>query len=155
MSAFIVSDDHISLLVQAALDAPYFDASRLLNLPGAPTLTNADSGTTLGRALLAENTRSVMARYRGEDHGGKEATNGYTFRRIRPDLVTPIQVLKACDCFDYQACETRDYSERWAAKWIERLRGTMIPSLPGWDQAQWCFQAPEDMGEIIALSDMF
>ena len=45
MSAFVVSDDHISLLVTAAMDDRHFSSSYFSTLPGAPI----DHGNTPDR----------------------------------------------------------------------------------------------------------
>jgi len=154
MSAFVVSDDHISLLVTAAMDDRHFSSSYFSTLPGAPKGDDPDDADALGKALLRENTRSVLFRYQGDDLEGMEAIERYTFRRIHPTFVTPVIVLKACDCYDYQACETNDYHERWAAKWVQQLRKSMISKLPGYDDAPWGFDEPEGTPQVVSLTDL-
>ena len=152
MSAFIVNDDHISLLVTAAIDGRDLEASWLNQLPGAPD--KPDDPDSVGQALLRENARSVMHRYRGDDLGGVESMVAYRFRRIYYGLVTPVVVLKSCDCYDYQACEMPDYEGRWASKWVQNLRKSIIHKLPGYDAAPWGFEAPENMPQVVSITDL-
>jgi hypothetical protein len=149
MSAYIVSHDHIDGLLSFALDqvsyyVPTID--RRIEI----TLDNAEE---IGRILLTENERSVYFRYRdlnaskpglskpGTD--GQDAEN-YSFRpwplSRRPQ---PIEILKACECFDYQACETDDYEQSIAWRIIDAIRHGAIRKLPGYENADgWELRRP-------------
>lgn len=62
----------------------------------------------------------------------------------KPLLRTPInhlQVLKACDCFDYQACEMDNYKDTLAAEIVNRIRLHAIHKLPGYDKVEWEIKA--------------
>lgn len=52
-----------------------------------------------------------------------------------------MQVLKACDCFDYQACEVADYRATPAAALVDEIRADWVSRLPGWDAALWGINA--------------
>jgi hypothetical protein len=53
---------------------------------------------------------------------------------------TPVSLLKGCDCFDYQACETGDYGSSIACAIIEAIRKRAILCLPEYDDAPgWDF----------------
>ena len=49
----------------------------------------------------------------------------------------PVQVLKACDCYDYQSCETDDYPQSEAKRMIETIKTWAITTLPSYDKAEW------------------
>ena len=122
MSAFIVSDNHINALVQALEQwsrASYIKINTAMLNRAAQTLLN-------------ENYRSFNARYPKETE--EAPTIRYT-RRITPYIQA--EIFKACDCYEYQACETDDYEKTEAAKWIEKIRHVTARSLPGYDTAPW------------------
>lgn len=133
MSAFIVDDKHISALI-----AFYRDNSDGRLRGEAPA-------TALGKTLAAENVRSMQARYGSRlDENETGFAERYTFAELSvidaAKYLRPIQVLKLCDCYDYQACETDDYYESAAAKIIHQIRSLAICKLPGYDAAEWCAQ---------------
>lgn len=137
MSAFVVSHDHIdALLTFVSMNKSRRDG---VNWGvGTDSVVRLDL-TDLGRILLRENERSVAARYRdhkAHDHGD------YTFRTFTPFVhMAPGKlaawILKACSCFDYQACETDDYKTTTAHTIIECIRDSAIASLPGYEEAPW------------------
>lgn len=135
MSAFIVGHDHIDALLSFAVG----HAVRY-RFPGGDIveITTANA-TETGRILLLENERSVNERYNETDH---ESSQSYTFKPWRGQGNTPpISILKGCDCFDYQACETDDYEETLAALIIRKIRDRAISYLPGYDDAKgWEFR---------------
>jgi hypothetical protein len=120
MSAFVVSDDHIDALLTFAAK----DDSRTRD--------------AIGTILLQENVRSVCHRYR-------DATitkvnykfKPYSAFAIMPEMKKLAWVLKLCDCFDYQACETADYDQSEAHGIIEDIRQQAINLLPFYHDAPW------------------
>lgn len=127
MSAFMCSDLHISLIANAA------------------------SGEAAGKdaafkVLIAENVRSLNHRYPGEESWGEDeavrieapaseliasamAERSPRSRRFAGELnvvALATQIVKACDCYDYQACETNDYQQSEAAKLVEQVRQQAI-----------------------------
>jgi len=115
MSAYVVDDDHIDFLVSFAI------AARLSN----------EDPQTLGDRLLAQNTRSVNERYRAND-----VNPSYRFTQFTGPM-TSVEVLKACDCYDYQACETDDYDQTEAHELIAKIRSEAIRRLAGYSDAKW------------------
>jgi hypothetical protein len=97
MSAHICSDATTNLLAQLA------------------PLAAGDSRQSIAELLRAENTRSVNARYRSED-----APESIVF--MAAESISPVEIVKLCHYFDYQACETDDYHETRAAKIVEAIR---------------------------------
>jgi hypothetical protein len=143
MSAWMVSTAHIDAMLTAGIDAgeayrPRWETDADENqVPGESlrggyrTLDylNADH---VGAMLLAENRRSVNYRYT-ED----EIEELYTFKRLGGSTVTPVDVLKSIECFEYQACEHPGWSASEARRFCEALRHTMIGRLPGYSDAPW------------------
>lgn len=170
MSAYVVSREHIDLMVAAGLGAvsdgraispdhawndlrwfavdpsdedwSYEDAVRKLDH------TNAD---TVGSMLWTENVCSVSHRYPGDDSSSRpgpvsEDIDGeaidYVFRSpaYRP---TPVEVLKAIRCYEYQSCEHDGWRKSEAKAFCESLTLEMIHRLPGYDAAPWEWDSSE------------
>ena len=128
MSAFIVSDAHIAALVSFAVH----HRITVRQLQGDGYCKSGDIGPdNLGQALVDANYRSVNYRYEEE-----EAPPVYTHRHTLRSY-TAVQILKACGCYDYQACEAPEYSTSWAQDFVDRIRHRAIQTLPGYEGAPW------------------
>lgn len=137
MSAWLVSKDHIDLLVTAAINCGALEQREISHLAGAPAFIRDFSADQVGKALWDANQRSLTARY------GDRATRtlpAYRWAAVTEAaaLAAPV-VLKACNCFDYQACEVDRYPDTWAAVWIDRLREKQICRVAGYEAAPWGF----------------
>jgi hypothetical protein len=144
MSAFVVDHAHIHALLTFAQTKRLQDRLGYCVNHGSERL----SWDTLGKVLLAENERSVCHRYPDCTEGnmpgtiGQEAIN-YRFKMFAPfsqRLQWPqvcVWVIKACDCYDYQACETDDYDTTPAHRMIKIIRAEAVRCLPGYDDAPW------------------
>lgn len=100
MSAYLCSQEHIATIVHAV---------------------GGDSSDFV--RLVAENIRSLESRYPGRDflEDWKREARAYRFPGdgVR---VSPTQLVKLCDCYDYQACETDDYEMTRAAEFVDHVR---------------------------------
>lgn len=141
MSAFLVGYDHIDALLTFASDSSRPASYRY---PGGERMEITTANATgIGRVLLAENERSLAARYSVEEVAAGDfgpLASGYKFKRwAKPQ--SPVAILKGCDCFDYQACETDDYEETLACRIIDAIRQRAISRLPGYEDAEgWEFR---------------
>jgi len=120
MSAFLCSEYHINTIV-AAIDGDAGDFILMVN----------------------ENLRSLEARYPGRPFlkEWKQEAGTYRFRGAR-STVSATQLLKACNCYDYQACETDDYETTDAAAFVKRVREYALAqgakeNGPEYDAAGW------------------
>lgn len=143
MSAFVVSHKHInSILTYANRQrfAPHIrlaDGETVLNLSDVKDLQRA------AEIMLAENVLSVQARYPDTIDNPQNMPGVITevgcqikFRFISKPL-NAVQVLKALQCYDYQACETDDYEHSNAYRIVESIRSLAISNLPGYEEAKW------------------
>jgi hypothetical protein len=147
MSAFLCSANHLSLIANASCAL-------------AADATEKDRAFAV---LLAENVRSLNACYPGDDDDTsdmkrREATateivteslarrpvhSTWGFKGEVTARVLATQIVKACDCYDYQACETRDYESSEAAALVARVReaaikiGGQCSGSQLWDQLMW------------------
>lgn len=128
MSAYVVSDAHINALVMwaAVHGASYsYNESSRVDFRG-----NEQQCASL---LHTANVESVNYRYREQgDYGGFVFRDYPEWRKL-----TPVVVLKLCDCFDYQASEVRNYRGTIGAQVIDGIRSHAIRMLPGYDAAPW------------------
>lgn len=146
MSAFFVTDAHINVMLTFALQNRI-----LLPDPDTPNVTvdlhGGDNATRIGRALLLQNSRSMVARYGTNLKMIPELAQYERHAKnfvFRPDIrlrslgtMLPIAIIKASHCFDYQACETDDYETTPAAKIMLALREGAAHYLPHYADVPW------------------
>ena len=155
MSAYIVDREHIIYLIQAALSRRlneghtsfswHWNVNRAAGTYERDTLhcNEYAKAAELGNMLWRENIASVSARYPNESSatlpGPIEPGGPIEEREITcwTDPIDPVQVLKACDCYEYQSCEHADWPTSQAKAFIESLRHAAWHSLPGYDVAEW------------------
>jgi len=142
LSAYIVDHDHIDALLSYGIQhhVRYVANDACVEIGEL-------NATEIGRILLDENERSVRYRYPGNDANdlpgsiGQDAAK-YNFRRW-PHPVPALVILKACDGFDYQACETDNYEQSLAAVIVRKIREYAITRLPGYnDSPGWSMHRP-------------
>lgn len=123
MSAFLVSERHINTLVTWAARYKVSTVNR----------------AKLADMLVAANLDSLGDRYT-ECQAEAELAASYRFHPTRLPRAT--QIVKACDCYDYQACEVMDYDATLAARFVDNIRNRAIAmggkqSGPDYDRCAW------------------
>jgi hypothetical protein len=149
MSAFIVSHDHIDVLLTFAVNhqVSYFIPATPPATDSAWVTINAGNASEVGTLLLDENERSVRTRYPNDEPGELPGSDADTVSyRFKPFDAPALHVLKACDCFDYQACETDDYEATLAHRIINAIRASATSGLPGYLDAPWESHRPVKVG---------
>ena len=125
MSAFVVPNIHIDAILSFARLA----ARKLRRLPidviGPVSWDSPEHLTHIGRVLQAENIRSVNYRYASTDAGERP----YTAFRVYPRPVSAMMALKACDCLNYQSCETPDWQQTEACALLKLIRNEALQQL--------------------------
>ncbi len=135
MSAYLVSDAHLNYLASYITKRDRMNGAAHLFISGKSVTIpqgDDDGAQKIVEVLIQENLRSLSARYPND--GDATAVVPKFQRVITFDAV---QVLKACDCFDYQACENDDYELSEAAGIVDAIRRRAIHALPGYDAAKW------------------
>ncbi len=132
MSAFILGNDHISVMLQSgskyvSLPEDYYWQSERYTITGREQ--------EVGTKLINENYRSVNYRYEHCDEFPLDVKPFQWNMCLRKR--TPVELIKACDCYSYQTCECPDWTETEAYAIVEALREAAINSLPGYDEAEW------------------
>jgi hypothetical protein len=130
MSAFICSFAHLTAL--ASFAARCVDS--YFHVPSGNRLEcRRLTVEELGQMLLEENGKSVHYRYR-------EETPTPPFKPCEKALwavFTPVEIIKAAHCYDYQACEHPEYGQSEAKALIQAIIDTAIYQLPGYEAAPW------------------
>ncbi|MDN5934193.1 MAG: hypothetical protein L0I24_24500 [Pseudonocardia sp.] len=108
MSAFTVNAAHIDAIV---------NASRAF---GGGELIDQRAADLIGTMLWDENYRSVNYRYTES-----EPTPDYRAELVDADL-SPVAVLKAIDCYEYQSCESPDWGQTRAHAYVTALRNVIL-----------------------------
>lgn len=125
MSAFVVSDKHIDALLTWVINTPDYGVPRKL-----AGMTVYDQPDLIGQILVDANNNSVNARY------GRDQKAEYRFSRF-PRTLKPVEVIKACDCLEYQSCEYEGWKASRARKMLNDIREGAINALEGMEQAAW------------------
>lgn len=154
MSAYIVNLEHVAYLVQAGTACELgfrrstlswaWNIDREADTYERQTLPAGDceQAQRVGQMLWDENIKSVQARYPRDAVAKLPGTVdcGYEYPKQgepRFDIFDPVQVIKACDCFDYQSCEHEGWVTSEAKAYIDALRHHAWSALPGYDGAAW------------------
>jgi hypothetical protein len=126
MSSYVVNDPHISALMRFACVHNIRAFNHNQQLIYAPGIEQHAC-----ELLLAQNYRSVNHRYKQD-----REPRTIVYDTMAP-LLTPVQALKACNCYAHQACETNDWERTNAYHLIERIKSKAIAMLPGYAEAAW------------------
>ena len=151
MSAFVCSDKHFQALAIFAVHRSFGGSRRvdpryIKGLDGEKEYSEGDLASLYADTLYQENIRSVRARYPDDtlDNLPGPITKPI---HIRVDTsprawgilkgLSVIQILKSCDCLEYQSCETEDYRDTVGFRLLDSIRRAAIKALPGYDEADW------------------
>ncbi len=166
MSAYVVERNHIRFLVAAAerlakSKFSYWYPAR--KATGRMYLGEDIDLDEIGQILWDENIRSVTGRY--PDTVGQDGTIDYdnlpgpcneVFLYQHPKELgwhnmRPVDVFKACDCYEYQSCEHDEWEASEAFCIIQSIKDCAMSASPGYSEAAW--GAPEpDSGAVSILS---
>lgn len=152
MSAFLVSEAHITALVDVAANGPSGHGPRYPG-DGWYSMKWSEDGVRLdsrqdpdlaGQMLWRECYLSVTDRYPDHETSGLPGPCDfsvadiltYTFKRPSKRL-TAIEALKAIACYEYQSCEHPGWKDSAAYLFCRHLQSSLIATLPGWDEASW------------------
>ena len=132
MSVFIVSPEHINVLLDAALRYTDNIGMTVYTTDGQALTIDHTNRDAVGQTLLDTNAASAGARH-------QEHTELYIYSYATPARFDweAIDILKAISCYEYQACEAPDWDTSTAKAFCEALRRAVIPALPGYTDAPW------------------
>lgn len=157
MSAYICDKHHLIYLAKAAdsrcgsqhhCSFSYYHDEERHYIHASDYEAQAEAATM----LLMENIKSVSYRYKQSTSAGLPGPTSIDIITSRDITRTsfrtmdPVQVIKACDCYTYQACEHPGWKTSKAKAFINSLRNAAAHALPGYDDAKW--GAPEPISAI-------
>lgn len=160
MSAYIVNKEHILYLVQSAISltrTPRRHLNAFRWYFGNPTRSGEiphgdyEKAAEAANMLWQENIKSVSCRYPGESSGTLPGPRNGSFVVEASDFSAffefpnLIQVLKACDAFEYQSCEHDEWQDSEACAFINSLRKQAWTALPGYEEAAWGAPEPKQI----------
>ena len=130
MSAFVVSDKHINTIVTwaARQNVNYRSGDEWMPIRGHEQ--------QVAQMLLNQNVRSVNYRYNEHDdvsairYTPVHLTSGSGYRNA-------LQVMKAAQCYNYQACETDDYESTGAHAIYHAILYRAISVLTSDESLEW------------------
>jgi hypothetical protein len=163
MSAYIVDKQHIQYLIDAAMQSASCGAFRWYHGGEWRELPKGDKerAAEIANMLWCENIKSVSHRYPHESSATlpgpteTETIEPRDFHGIRWLHFVPVQVAKACDCYDYQSCEHDEWETSEAKAFTDSLKESQWRRLPGYDDAEW--GAPEvyaNAHNVVSLSEL-
>ena len=131
MSAFMCSEKHINTIVSYGIknDATVYPTGQGGRSYWHPFQTDPN---LIASILTTANVESVNLRY-----GKDDVSTKVRFKPVAISRLSAVQIIKLCDCFDYQASEVNNYDQPPAAKIIEAVRARAIDKLPGYAEAVW------------------
>jgi len=169
MSAYVVDREHIVYLVKAAMSRRIVTYSPFSWYHGESPIQkdkhhqlhsdDLDEIERVANMLWQENIRSILYRYDDCTMSNMPGPVGEDYRITRDDFrrsaieIDPVQVLKSCNCYTYQACEHPNWQTSEAHSFIESLEGDATRALPGYEEAEWGAPKPRcdelvDKGKI-------
>jgi hypothetical protein len=154
MSAFLVSEAHIDVLIDAAKQFAGRGSDRLRWYWGNQwrELVPGENETAVGRMLLAENARSVGHRYR---EAQSPAALTYTYRRSGRLDYTIAEANKTVACYNYQTCEPDDYEKTEAFAFVQALKDALLRSVGMPDATPWGWEEADlNRSAQVSLLDM-
>ncbi len=143
MSAFIVANEHIALMISACqqLDVPARRPIRWQHQGNLYDLRTSGA-TTVGQMLLDANAASVAAAADVDSLTPPPYTHRSTLHRGW----TAVEVLKAIHCYQYQSCDSPEWESTQAHAFCRALEYALITSLPGYARAPWSISAATTPG---------
>ena len=132
MSAFIVPTEHLHVLIWAGLTRPPGGFGWYYGNPTRIGSLSRDTADEVGQMLYDANAASVAHRY---NEPGRSST--YRYRTPRHTAWSSAELLKALDCYEYQACEVPDWPASQAYAFCRGLHDNLIQRLPGYFDGPW------------------
>jgi hypothetical protein len=160
MSAYMVNEDTLDLLASVAIwsNQGLFMYAGEGTLPPRGELEYAGEGESIyyrsshlkdiKRELKLENIASLNARY-PQDAG--LAGDNAPFKAIYRDQATYAQALGALRCYEYQACESENWSSSYAHALCVAIRNAICALI---SEGEWEYERPAGQAQRVSLMDI-
>ncbi|VGO12402.1 hypothetical protein PDESU_00954 [Pontiella desulfatans] len=150
MSAYIVAKEHVAYLAAMAMAGtgkPYGGGLEWYHGESSRDCIREGELTAAVEAanmLWKENMISVAHRYSDpveELPGDRYVEDDITEADVAFQQATvafePVQVLKSCNCLEYQSCEHPGWEASEAHAFLQALKDKAVRALPGYERARW------------------
>ena len=156
MSAYLLDDQTFGILAKFAIDNDVTKYGQLYR-------SGLDTIEDVLKELVGANIKSLATRYPDTkadpalDFAGVvkqiflRRCNVEASREWNVDLM---EILKSCDCLDYQSCEFDEWHDSTAYKILNGIRATAIKKLPGYDSAMWGYVTGTPPNTVTNMSDL-
>ena len=128
MSAFIVSEKHITAMINSMI--PHYSGDSTGYYWDRKTHYFNGNSQEIGQKLLEQNYRSVNSRY------GK-SIEAPVYKGILSRTRSPIEIIKACHCYNYQSCETDNWQYTEAYAISKAIEAAAVRRIAGYEEANW------------------
>jgi hypothetical protein len=147
MSAFMVSKEHIAAMLHFLRYRSKREERvlRIYGAKGGPVEVGPwnDDATWVkaGQIMVEENRRALRHRYSNPSDMLDSDFSRRDWAKAKlvpaPRSLTPVEAIKAAQCFTYQCAEPDDYRETVAYHLADSVIDLAISLLPGYDAAPW------------------
>jgi len=157
MSAYVVSAEHISVIIQAGIGrniqagtyreqtrwladpTDFSQASASNGMSGAPGVTHLsrlrtltlESADTVGQILVDANVLGAFV------ESNRHETAPSYYYTIPAGQREPVEIIKAIHALDYQSCESPEWRDCEAKRILNAIMDASINQLPGMKEAAW------------------
>jgi hypothetical protein len=150
MSAYLCHTQHIAALAAFASTtfAKYAGGGHICALYEWRGGSNIETAQRVAAELARQNIASVAALYPSDKSGARPGPCGidddaymaecaaYAYDYMRhPTGLKPLDIISMCKCYEYQSCESEDWTETLAHRQIQWIIGEALRQIPGYDDA--------------------
>ena len=121
MSAFVVNDNHINVIVSYFV-ADAMDDRLWYEMNGKYGYMGKEDAEKVAQCLYSQNVRSVNDRYNELEEDGFN----YTYIPHARRVYSWGEIAMALDCLEYQSCESDDYHTTDAYKIVTSMRKHLL-----------------------------
>lgn len=132
MSAYMVSEEQIHVMVWAATRYSDFPSFMFPSSYGSRCISDQDSKNEIGQELVNTNAQALEDLYGEATHGGT-----YTYQPPRHATWEPLELIKIVHNYEYQACDNDNWHESDARRFCQALSRQLLQRVPGFEKAHW------------------
>lgn len=136
MSAYMVSDEQINVMLWAATRYADFHSFVFESSYGAYWIQDQDSKTVLGQELISVNAQALKDLYNDDSE-----FRSYTYAQPRYATWEPIELIKIVHNYEYQACDNKNWADSNASRFCQALVRQLLQFVPGFENAPWGIDA--------------
>lgn len=137
MSAFVHADKRFCAIVSFRMGSKY-GYTHYTKDHKKIDLRDRAVAATVAQMLKDQNIKSVMIRYPQDTLDTLPGPNDLR-QEIKFEIVrgySPLEIIKACQSYNYQACEDPDYNQSEASDFVKQTMSAAIHALPEYEDAR-------------------